>query len=257
MSTAREGLRRVLAAVAAGEVSVARAEAEISASLANDAVRNFAKLDAAREVRTGFPEVVFGQGKRPEHVVSIFARAQERGMALFGTRISPEVADLVSAEVSGITYYPEARIAAVHATPSVPDDDCFDVSVLTGGTADLEVAEEAAVTLELNHIAPRRVYDVGVAGIDRLLKQTDVLRKSKVIIAVAGMEGALPSVVAGLVDCPVLAVPTSVGYGASFQGLVPLLAMLNGCAPGVSVVNIDNGFGAAAMAKKILETAKR
>lgn len=179
-------------------------------------------------------------------------------MPLFGTRIEPEIADLLALKVEGIEYFPQARIASINTKRATPvADDDFQISILTGGTADLNVAEEAAMTLELNQIAPRRVYDVGVAGIDRLLRQTEVLRKSKVIIAVAGMEGALPSVVAGLVDCPVIAVPTSVGYGASFDGLVPLLAMLNGCAPGISVVNIDNGFGAAAVAQKILRISER
>jgi len=235
------------------QVSVPDVERLFRDEVATRAVEQFAKLDFAREVRTGFPEVVFGEGKSIDHLGGIFQEAERQKKAMFGTRISRNAYFAVRESLQSpgkFEYFEKARIASL-SEYHVKLNEEFKVSILTGGTADHGTAEEAAVTLELNGISPRRVYDVGVAGLDRLLSQTEALSDSSVIIAVAGMEGALPSVVAGLVSCPVLAVPTSVGYGASFGGLVPLLAMINGCAPGVSILNIDNGFGAAACALKI------
>jgi len=218
-------------------------------------VESFAKLDSMRELRTGFPEVVFGQGKEKSHLCGIIKAAVEGNKGIFATRIDKETAAFLEGELGHVgtfKYYDHARIAAIDVPQAQEQVSDKQITIVSAGTADLAVAEEAAVTLELTGHAPKRVYDVGVAGLDRLLQQLPALRESSAIVVAAGMEGALPSVIAGLVECPIVAVPTSVGYGASFQGLVPLLAMLNGCAPGVAVVNIDNGFGAAAMARKII-----
>lgn len=214
----------------------------------------FAKLDTLREIRTGFPEVIFGQGKSNLQILKIMNNAISTKRSMFATRIVPEVASYLQSHLnptSSFEYYEDARIAAIGCSVEV-GTEVHPITVMSAGSADLPMAEEAAMTLALNGVHPTRVYDCGVAGLGRLLEQVHVLRKSQVIICVAGMEGALPSVVAGLVDCPVIAVPTSVGYGANMQGVVPLLAMISSCAPGVAVVNIDNGFGAAAMALKII-----
>lgn len=216
--------------------------------LSFEEVENFAKLDHHRALRRGFPEVIFAQGKTPDQVVQIFKRLEERNERVMATRVSTEMYARISAQLPEAQYHPLARLL-VHdrsSTPRLPG-----VLVATGGTADMPVAEEAALTAELMGNEVDRVYDVGVAGLHRLLSQNDRLQKARVIIAVAGMEGALASVITGLVATPVIAVPTSVGYGASFQGLAALLAMLNSCANGMSVVNIDNGFGAGYLASMI------
>ena len=216
--------------------------------LSFEEVENFAKLDHHRALRRGFPEVIFAQGKTPDQVVQIFKRLEERNERVMATRVSTEMYARISAQLPEAQYHPLARLL-VHdrsSTPRLPG-----VLVATGGTADMPVAEEAALTAELMGNEVDRVYDVGVAGLHRLLSQNDRLQKARVIIAVAGMEGALASVITGLVSTPVIAVPTSVGYGASFQGLAALLAMLNSCANGMSVVNIDNGFGAGYLASMI------
>lgn len=216
--------------------------------------QTFARLDHHRGLRNGVPEVVFGQGKTPEQVVAIVERLLAgEGRALV-TRAGPEMAQAVQAVWPQAGYHPQARLLLL-GEPASPAAEGF-TAVLSGGTADLPVAEEAALTLEWLGAGVSRVYDVGVAGLHRLLDQLDLIRQARVIIAVAGMEGALPTVVAGLVSCPVIAVPTSVGYGASFEGLAALLAMMNACVPGVAVVNIDNGFGAAALAYRILKAGK-
>jgi NCAIR mutase (PurE)-related protein len=206
----------------------------------------FAKVDHHRSLRRGFPEVVYAEGKTTEQVVKIVRNMAERGSSVLATRASAEVFAAVRQAVPRATYHAVARMIVVpgprtrtpRGKPRAP------VLVITAGTADIPVAEEAAITAEWAGSPVERLYDVGVAGIHRLLDHGTIIRRAGVIVVVAGMEGALASVVGGLVDKPVIAVPTSVGYGASFEGLAALLAMLNSCASGVVVVNIDNGFGA-------------
>lgn len=209
----------------------------------------FARVDTDRRRRTGFPEVIFGQGKTPEQVAQIAAVILERELVLLATRVSREQFAAVQANFPGAVFHERARCLTIEREP-LPKL-ARSVAVVAAGTSDLPVAEEAAVTLEIFGNSVERIYDAGVAGIHRLLVETDRLRTCAAIIVVAGMEGALPSVVAGLVDKPVIAVPTSVGYGASFGGLAALLGMLNSCGSGVTVVNIDNGFGAAYAAATI------
>lgn len=209
----------------------------------------FARVDTHRAVRQGFPEVILGLGKTPAQIAAIAEKLVARGQALLVTRADATVFDAVRAKVAGATYHETAR--AITLTQGHLPDGKGTIMVACAGTSDLPIAEEAAVTLELMGNRIDRLYDVGVAGLHRLLSEQQRLQAARVIIVVAGMEGALPSVVAGLVDVPVIAVPTSVGYGASFGGVAALLGMLNSCANGVSVVNIDNGFGAACMASLI------
>lgn len=210
----------------------------------------FAKLDHHRALRRGFPETVFGSGKTPEQIVAIVERIRARGERVLVTRTTPEVHARVEAAGIPARFHEAARCLTVDGTPPTPLPGR--IAVTAAGTSDMPVAEEAAVTAEFHGATVERIYDVGVAGLHRLLDRTPAIRAADVVIVVAGMEGALPSVVAGLVGTPVVAVPTSVGYGASFQGLAALLAMLNSCASGVGVVNIDNGFGAAHLACLIL-----
>jgi len=209
-----------------------------------------ARIDTHRALRQGVPEVVLGQGKTPAQIVEIVRGLAEEGADVLVTRVAPEAAAQVESSIHDLEYHPEARLLVLRQEPQVPRGT-GSVLVITAGTADRPVAEEAAVTAALLGNKVERLSDVGVAGIHRLLAAIDVLRGAHVVIAVAGMEGALPSAVAGLVDRPVIAVPTSVGYGASFGGVAALLSMLNSCAPNVSVVNIDNGFGAAYLATLI------
>ncbi|MEO6871547.1 MAG: nickel pincer cofactor biosynthesis protein LarB [Chthoniobacterales bacterium] len=209
----------------------------------------FARVDIDRRRRTGFPEVIFGQGKTPEQVAQIAAVILERELVLLATRVSREQFATVKVNFPAAVFHERARCLTIEREP-LPKL-AHSVAVVAAGTSDLPVAEEAAVTLEIFGNSVERIYDAGVAGIHRLLVETDRLRTCAAIIVVAGMEGALPSVVAGLVDKPVIAVPTSVGYGASFGGLAALLGMLNSCGSGVTVVNIDNGFGAAYAAATI------
>ncbi len=219
-------------------------------------VGDFAKVDHHRALRTGFPEVIWGPGKTVAQMVAIMQALRSRSPVVMATRIDPPVAAALRQALPEVLYYETARICALvplNLTPRHPGV----MGILTAGTADLPVAEEAAVTAELSGFQVRRLWDVGVAGVHRLLHHRPLLRQLDVVVAVAGMEGALPTVVAGLVDCPVVAVPTSVGYGASFGGIAPLLTMLNSCAAGVGVVNIDNGFGGAMLAGQILRTAGR
>jgi pyridinium-3,5-biscarboxylic acid mononucleotide synthase len=207
----------------------------------------FAKIDSHRDLRRGFPEVVLCLGKTPSRVVEIVRRMSRNHNLVLATRASASVYGRLEEALKGrpVVYHEAARIVAV-GKPPVPRRGS--ILVVTAGTSDIPVAEEAAVTSELMGSKVTRLYDVGVAGVHRVLDRRDLLRKAKVIIVVAGMEGALPSVVAGLVGVPVIAVPTSVGYGASFDGMAALLGMMNSCAPGVAVVNIDNGFGAGYLA---------
>ncbi|NJL56401.1 nickel pincer cofactor biosynthesis protein LarB [bacterium] len=246
-----ESLQVLLAAVAAGELSP---EAALERIQNYQIVGNFARIDHRRSDRTGFPEVVYGASKTPEQIAQILLAMRAKHPLVMATRIESEVYDWLKQRLPELHYYPMARICTL---PCYPKPRKGTIGVLCAGTSDLPVGEEAAVTAELCGFTVLRLWDVGVAGIHRLLNNRDVLARADVLIAIAGMEGALPSVVAGLVDCPVVAVPTSVGYGASFNGLAPLLTMLNSCAPGIGVVNIDNGFGGAILAGQILRTAER
>jgi NCAIR mutase (PurE)-related protein len=233
------------------------ARGEIGADAAFELVKNlpfedlgFAKVDHHRAMRSGLPEVVLGQGKTAAQIVEIALRLKQGGHDVLVTRIEPDVAAAVLRDIPQLTHVPGARL--VYLRQRRPDRAGLGtVLVIAAGTSDLPVAEEAALTAELAGNPVERLYDVGVAGIHRLLGHHETLRRARVLVVVAGMEGALPSVVAGLVDKPVIAVPTSVGYGASFGGLAALLGMLNSCAAGVTVVNIDNGFGAAVAASLI------
>ncbi|MBA2434422.1 MAG: nickel pincer cofactor biosynthesis protein LarB [Chthoniobacterales bacterium] len=209
----------------------------------------FARVDVDRRRRIGFPEVIFGQGKTPEEVLRIAQVILEREPVLLATRVTREQFEAVQAQFPAAIFHERARCLTIERE-TLPK--CrLAVAVVAAGTSDLPVAEEAAVTLEIFGNRVERIYDAGVAGLHRLLIETDRLRECAAVIVVAGMEGALPSVVAGLVDKPVIAVPTSTGYGASFGGLAALLGMLNSCGSGVTVVNIDNGFGAAYAAATI------
>lgn len=210
----------------------------------------FARLDHHRALRTGFPEVVFCQGKTPDQVAEIVVRLAAHHPRILGTRASSEAAEAVRARLPGSVYHGTARLIVVGAAP-LPDPSSGTILICAAGTSDLPVAEEAAITAETLGGRVSRLWDVGVAGLHRLLEHREAIAEASVIIAVAGMEGALPSIVAGLASCPVIAVPTSVGYGASFGGLAALLTMINSCAPGVVVVNIDNGFGAGVVAHRI------
>jgi NCAIR mutase (PurE)-related protein len=214
----------------------------------------FAKVDHHRALRRGFPEAVFGAGKTPEQIEAIVSRIAGRGQNVLVTRTVAEVHRLVAARHPAARFHEAARCLTVEVAPPGPLPGR--VAVLAAGTSDLPVAEEAAVTAAFYGATVDTIYDVGVAGLHRLLGQANVIREASVAIVVAGMEGALPSVVAGLVDTPVIAVPTSVGYGAAFQGLAALLAMLNSCASGVGVVNIDNGFGAGHLACLLLRVRR-
>ena len=244
-------LQKLLDAVRAGTVDSASAAERIARAMQQAPFDDlgFARVDTHREWRQGFPEVILGLGKTPTQIAAIAGRIIERGQPLLITRAGADAFDAVRQVAPAATYHEQAR-----AITLVQGDICRGkgtVIVACAGTSDLQVAEEAAVTGEIMGNTIERLYDVGVAGIHRILSEHGRLQSARVIIVVAGMEGALPSVVAGLVSVPVIAVPTSVGYGASFGGVAALLGMLNSCANGVAVVNIDNGFGAAAIASLI------
>jgi NCAIR mutase (PurE)-related protein len=209
----------------------------------------FAKVDHHRELLKGYPEIIYGLGKTPAQIIGIAREIIRKGSNLLVTRVEPEIQAKIKGRLKGTTYNATARTVTLCQKPASPGRG--KIVVISAGTSDLPVAEEAAVTAEILGNDVVRIYDVGVAGLHRLLHQYDRIREARVIITVAGMEGALPSVVAGLVRVPVIAVPTSIGYGASFKGLAALLAMLNSCPGGVGVVNIDNGFGAAYLASLI------
>ena len=209
----------------------------------------YAKVDFHRKIRQGAAEVIYGEGKTPEQIIGICRAMIENGQkTILITRLSKEAADIIS-KAHELTYHAQSRIGIIGEMPK--PDGIGKIVIATGGTSDIPVAEEAALTAEVLGNEVVRLYDVGVAGVHRLLAHLDLLMDASVVIAVAGMEGALASVAGGLVDCPVIAVPTSVGYGASFGGVSALLSMLNSCASGVSVVNIDNGFGAGFSASRI------
>ncbi len=241
-----EQLRTLLQAVAAGVMDVSAALGQLR-TLGTENL-GFARLDHHRAVRLGTPEVVYSPGKTPAQVAEIMERLAARGLAM-ATRAEPDVFEAVRARLPAACYDATACLIWAGEMPAPRGDPLV---IASGGTADMPVAEEAALTGALFGLNVQRLYDVGVAGVHRLLAHVETLQRAGAIIAVAGMEGALPSVIGGLVSCPVIAVPTSRGYGANFGGLAALLTMLNSCAPGVAVVNIDNGFGAAVVARRIL-----
>lgn len=245
-------IRNILKSVAEGTISVDEAVLELKKEPFEDL--GFAKLDHHRAIRQGVAEVIYGVGKTPEQIEKIVAAMVKKGQKnVLITRMSEEAATFMSKKLADteivFQYETMSKIGIVGDIPRA--DGIGKIVVATGGTSDMPVAEEAALTAEVLGNEVVRLYDVGVAGLHRLLSHADELMSAKVVIAIAGMEGALASVVGGLVDCPVIAVPTSVGYGAAFEGLSALLSMLNSCASGVSVVNIDNGFGAGYMASMI------
>jgi NCAIR mutase (PurE)-related protein len=244
-------LQDLLDRVRRGDVDPSAAAALVLAALRAAPFEDlgYARVDTHRAVRQGFPEVILGLGKTPAQIAGIAEKLVAHGQALLVTRADAHAFEAVRARVPAATYHEIAR--AITLTQGQVPEGKGTILVACAGTSDLPVAEEAAVTLELMGNRIDRLYDVGVAGLHRLLSERQRLQAARVIVVVAGMEGALPSVVAGLVDVPVIAVPTSVGYGASFGGVAALLGMLNSCANGVSVVNIDNGFGAACMASLI------
>ena len=239
----------LLRAVADGTVSPEDAALRLKMQPIQE-IGEYAKVDMHRGIRQGVPEVIYGAGKTKEHILGIANAMLENGQkTVLITRLTQEAADYLTAEALPLKYDPLSKTGVVGELPKPTGKGR--VVVATGGTSDLPVAEEAAVTAEVLGNEVVRLYDVGVSGIHRLLSHMDAIMSARVIVAVAGMEGALPSVIGGLADCPVIAVPTSVGYGASLGGIAALLSMLNSCASGVSVVNIDNGFGAGYMASMI------
>jgi len=244
-----EELRDLLSRVETGELGV---DAAVSA-LARwpFAELGYAKVDHHRTLRLGFPEVVLGEGKSPEQIVGIVRRLLEAGENVLVTRVSEAAASAVRREVPALAYGPLARVLTYEHAPIV-QRDCAPVAVVTAGTSDIPVAEEALETLRMCGVPNERVFDVGVAGIHRLLANLERLSRAPAVIVVAGMEGALPSVVGGLIGSPVVAVPTSIGYGTALSGFTALMGMLTSCASGVTVVNIDNGFGAAVAVVRML-----
>ncbi len=242
-----ERIRRLLDDVQHGRLEIDEAMRELRAFPYEDL--GFAKIDTHRDLRTGFPEVVFCEGKTPEQLAAIAGAIAARGSLLMATRADVGAFEAIREAVPDAVYHEQARIAT--AGPARKKSSEGTILVVSAGTSDMPVAEEAAVTAEIMGNDVVRLYDVGVAGIHRLFAHRDKFERASVIIVVAGMEGALASVVGGLTDKPVVAVPTSVGYGASFEGLSALLTMLNSCAPGVVVVNIDNGFGAGYFASSV------
>ena len=243
-----DAIRAMLEGVSQGTIQVEEAYQNLRA-LPYETVSDFAHLDQHRAIRCGFPEVVFGQGKSVDQIIQIVERLAQRNDRVMVTRVTPEMSAAVIEKLPELVYHPGARILVLDKSPEAEKKP--GILVLSAGTADMPVADEAALTASLMGNAVERLYDVGVSGIHRLLNQVERLQKARVIIVVAGMDGALPSVVGGLVSVPVIAVPTSIGYGASFGGLAALLTMLNSCATGVAVVNIDNGFGAGVLASRI------
>ncbi len=250
----RDRVRDLLAEVAAGRLAIDSALGQLDDAPVDDL--GFATVDQHRALRQGYPEVVFGPGKTPEQVVAIAERLAAHGDGFLVTRADDAARAALAARWPAVEVNALARTVLMRAEQPRPRGTRV-VAIVTAGTSDLPVAEEAAVTLDAMGHPVHRVTDVGVAGIHRILARRETLHDSAVVIVVAGMDGALPSVVGGLVRCPVIAVPTSIGYGAAFGGLAPLLTMLNSCAAGVTVCNIDNGFGAAVAAARILDSARR
>lgn len=242
-----DNLKKILEQIQNGEISVEDAMSSLKSFPTDDI--GFAKLDTHRSLRNGFPEVIFCKGKTDDQIVSIFQALTKSNNLIIGTLASEDTFKHIQKNISTAVYHKQARIIQIGKTPNPKTKKI--ITIVTGGTSDIPVAEEAAVTAETMGNKVVRLYDIGVAGIHRMLDNKKQLDNSNVIIAVAGMEGALATVVSGLVACPVIGVPTSVGYGSSFEGLSALLSMLNSCAPGIAVVNIDNGFGAGYMASVI------
>lgn len=236
----------ILKKVKTGEISVEEAEGYFRRRPFVE--MGYAKLDTHREIRSGFPEVVFCSGKEDEHLLHIFEVLYEDNKEVFGTRASKEQYELVKKKIPAVSYDPVSRILKAEKEGKERKGK---IAVCTAGTADISVAEEAAQTAEYFGGFVERIYDVGVSGLHRLLARLDVIQSANCVVAAAGMEGALASVIGGLVDKPVIAVPTSVGYGANLNGLSALLTMINSCANGIAVVNIDNGYGAGYMAAQI------
>lgn len=249
----KEELEQILQQVQSGQMNIDEAVGAIKLEPFKDI--GYARIDTQRELRQGIAEVIFGAGKSAPQIDGIVrAMLAEGQKTILVTRMSQEKADALSFE-QPFAYYPEAEIGIVGTMPEPKGEG--KIVIATGGTSDCKVAEEAALTAEAFGNRVERLYDVGVAGVHRLLANAQYLMDANVVIAIAGMEGALASVVGGLVDCPVIAVPTSVGYGASFHGLSALLSMLNSCASGVSVVNIDNGYGAGYLASMINQRTQK
>lgn len=244
-------LQQLLRSVQSGEIAPASAADRISAAMRTAPFEDlgFARVDTHRAMRQGFPEVILGLGKSPAQIAGIAERIVAHGQTLLVTRTDPDAYAAVRAVIPSATYHSEARAITLRQGDIPPGQGTL--LIACAGTSDLPVAEEAAVTAELMGNVVDRLYDVGVAGLHRLLVEQSRLQGARVVVVVAGMEGALPSVIAGLVKVPVIAVPTSIGYGASFGGVAALLGMLNSCANGVAVVNIDNGFGGACLASLI------
>ena len=243
----REGLIKILEELSEGKINVDEAVEKLKYFPISDL--GFARIDHHREIRTGYPEIVFCEGKTIEQVRDIFKHISDTGQNVIGTRATTDQFKAVHSIAPEAIWHQEARIIShISEKPKIADSP---IAVITAGTSDIPVAEEAAVTCELLGNNVTRIYDAGVAGIHRLLDQLPEIKRCRVVIVIAGMEGALASVVGGLIDKPVIAVPTSVGYGANFKGVSALLAMLTSCASGVSVVNIDNGFGAGFNASMI------
>ena len=240
-------VRKLLESVQSGAVSVDDALLQLKMSPFEDI--GYAKVDMHRKIRQGAAEVIYGAGKTPEQILGILNTMRQHGQdRILITRMAPEAAEFIAAHTD-LTYYKDARIGIAGGLPQ--PDGIGKIVIATGGTSDIPVAEEAALTAQILGNEVVRLYDVGVSGVHRLFAHMELIMDASVIIAIAGMEGALASVIGGLADCPVIAVPTSVGYGASFGGVSALLSMLNSCASGVSVVNIDNGFGAGYLASMI------
>lgn len=234
------------------DVAAGRVDPEIAArhlAQAGERTHGFARIDTDRPRRTGMPEVIFCPGKSAEQVIAIIGSIRDAGQNVLATRVEPALAERVCAAVPALRYHERARALTLEVAPRPAQVGA--VAVLSAGTADLPVAEEAALTAEWMGARVTRIFDVGVAGLHRMLRHLPVLRAQRALVVVAGMEGALPSVVGGLVKCPIVAVPTSVGYGMNLGGIAALLAMLNSCAPGITVVNVDNGFGAGVAASMI------
>lgn len=246
-------LRRLLREFRQGELD----EDEVLEKLARRPFEEhlLGRFDHLREARTGIPEAILAEGKPPAEVVDLFDRYLERGESLMATRLTDEIVEKMGDRLERMEYFPEARIAATRM-PEV-DDGRETVLVISAGTLDRPVAEEVAVTSRLLRNPTERLFDVGVAGLARLAVDLERVDEAGIVVVVAGMDGALPSVVGGLARQPVIAVPTRVGYGANFEGLAPLLTMLNSCSPGTAVMNIDNGFGAAVLATKINQFGRR
>jgi NCAIR mutase (PurE)-related protein len=249
-----DNIKKILNDVANGRLSPDTAMKKLGSISFEDI--DFAKLDHHRALRTGVPEVIFAPGKTDQQIIKIIEHMRKAGSDIMITRIEKRTFTFIRRKFKGLKYSEIAKIIYEPRDKKAPISDKI-IAVVSAGTADMSVAEEAAITSEVFGARVERVYDVGVAGIHRLLAYQDKLREASVVIVVAGMEGALASAVGGLVPAPVIAVPTSVGYGASFGGLAALLSMLNSCAPGVTVVNIDNGFGAAMAALKMVKIMER